>query len=522
MLRKAARLVTAIWVASLLCGCCAETEIDQVEKIGKAETTEKDRAVMSLAPDDSVFLPEESVEENTKDKEEPVVYQIHDVMGMVKMENEISREKEEPQELLSEVDISPSDTVKYIVSGQEEIMDTRQVESVVNENDPETYQIITTEQPEPVTEEIPEEYVDASGRIKYALLDGIWYEYKYSAGDLTLDEEDEELALLLLNLDGFYDGYEVAEIECEALPEDAGAEFSYHVLYVKKTAMEEAPADVENLTVSKSRSEITTRKIPVEEKVPVLSEEEYGTGEYTYYGWQELDGNTYYFDENGDRVTGAQVIQGIRHVFDEEGIRISRAGITVSGRNGAIDWTAVRESGIDYAMIRCGYRGYTDGTLILDSRCEENITGARNAGIETGIFFFSQAVTEKEAVEEASLITALAEKYQIHTPLVIESSGASLDYSGRADGLSAHDRTACLDAFCRTVKNAGYTPMIRAEKGWIENSLEWDMLSTYPFWLVQFNSDVTYSGPYEIWQYTGRGLMNGISGNIGLNISYGE
>lgn len=522
MIRKAAQFMSVIYVAALLCSCHAETEIERTEEIDKAETTEEDRAVLPLLPDAPVALPSESIKEAPEDGEEPVAYQVRDVMGLVKMENEISREKEEPQELLLEVDVSPSDTVKYIVSGQEEIMDIRQVESVVDEKDPETYQIITTEQQIYGMEEIPEEYVNVSGRVKYALLDGIWYEYKYSTGDLTLDEEDEELALFLLNLDGFYDDYEVVEVECEDLPEDAGAEFSYHVLYVKKTPMEEAPADVENLTVSKSRQESTIQDITVEEKVPVLLEEEYGTGEYMYYGWQELDGNTYYFNENGDKVTGSQVIQGIRHVFDAEGIRTSRAGITVSSRNGAVDWTAVRESGIDYAMIRCGYRGYTDGALILDSRCEENITGARSAGIEVGIFLFSQAVTEKEAVEEASLITALAEQYQIYTPLVIESSCAALDYSGRADGLSAHDRTVCVDAFCRTVENAGHTPMIRAEKGWIENSLEGDMLSTYPFWLIQFNSEVTYSGSYEIWQYTGRGVMNGISGNIGLNISYGK
>lgn len=437
----------------------------------------------------------------------------------IKTEAEVDLTREDRQIMASDMDTVPLDTVEYVESDRIEILETRQVETVVDENDPSTYKIIRTEQEVEVIEEIPIEYSDSLGNVKYTFLDGIWYHCQYSSGEITMsDEEDEETVLLLLNMFGDYDDYEVENMECSILMEKGGEpQYAYRVLYRKDVALSEAPSDLENLTVSKTRQNVTTQKVIVEEKVPVTREEKVETGMYIYHGWQELDGDTYYFDKNGEKVTGMQVMNGVRYLFDEHGVLVESSGVNVSSRNGSIDWEAVRQAGIEHAMIRCGYRGSSGGMLIQDARCEENIMGARSAGADTAVWFYSQAVNEKEAVEEADFIVALARKYELSAPLVL-ATGYSSGLDGRADGLSTEDRTACVEAFCRTVQDAGYTPMIYGEKDWLNNNLDMSRLGDYRLWLAEYNPNITYTGACDIWQYTGTGVIDGISGHTGLSI----
>ncbi len=244
---------------------------------------------------------------------------------------------------------------------------------------------------------------------------------------------------------------------------------------------------------------------------------------YKYTGWQTIDGNVYYFDQNGNKVTGEQVIGGTKYTFASDGSLVNTngvRGIDVSGYNGTIDWTAVKNSGISFVIIRCGFRGYTKGGLILDSKYQSYIQGATSAGLKVGLYLFSQAVNEAEAVEEASLCVNLAQGYKISYPIFIDSEYANGARSGRADKLDKASRTAVCKAFCETIKSAGYTPGVYASKSWFYDKLDAGQLSSYKIWLAHYTSQTDYSGRYDMWQHTDKGSVNGIKGNVDLDISY--
>jgi len=510
-------------MAAVLLAGCGKAEPDS-RSVGKLRIWAEPEKILDEAPAEPEIEPDEEAKEVPEDSDEPdetVDYQVVDITGLVKAEGEIDVSAEDGQTTATDTDAVPSDTVEYVESDREEVMETRMTESIVDENDPKTYQVVQKEQETDATEEIPIEYTDDIGNVKYAFVDGSWYEYRYSSGDISMPgEEDEETALLLLNLFGEYDDYEVMRVD-SSMTEEEGEEpvYAYHVLYRKTSLISELPAELDGLTASKTRQEVTKTKEIVEEKVPVMLKEQVGTGEYIYYGWQELDGDTYYFDKNGEKVTGMQVIKGIRYLFDEHGVLTQGSGVSVTSRNGTVDWKKVRHAGVEFALIRCGYRGMTDGMLVQDSLCEENIIKARRNGIDAAVYFYSQAVTEKEAIEEASVLVAMAGKHQISAPLVL-AVGHTRDFHGRADGLSREDRTACVRAFCRTVQNAGYTPMLYGSGDWLNTCLDMAMLEEYPVWLAQYNSNVTYTGSWEIWQYTARAEVDGISGYTGLSIKH--
>lgn len=241
---------------------------------------------------------------------------------------------------------------------------------------------------------------------------------------------------------------------------------------------------------------------------------------YTYYGWQTLNGKTYFFDENGKKVTGEQVISGVKYNFASDGSLSMNGGvlgIDVSKWQGTIDWNAVKSSGISFVVIRCGYRGSSTGVLVKDPMFESNIKGATKAGLKVGLYFFSQAVNEKEAVEEASMAIALAKDYKISYPIFIDTEWTS---GGRANGISKDTRTAVCKAFCETIKSAGYTPGVYACKSWYQDSLNVSSLNGYKIWLAQYASQPTYSSRYDMWQYSDKGKVNGISTNVDMNISY--
>ncbi|MDR0963786.1 MAG: glycoside hydrolase family 25 protein, partial [Clostridium sp.] len=181
-----------------------------------------------------------------------------------------------------------------------------------------------------------------------------------------------------------------------------------------------------------------------------------------------------------------------------------------------IDWNAVKNSGISYVIIRCGYRGSSQGALIEDPRFKENIKGAIAAGLKVGVYFFTQAIDVNEAVLEASMVLDLIEPYRISYPvfLDVEASG------GRADSLTSEQRTAIIKAFCETIKAGGYTPGIYANKTWFTTKMDASALSAYKIWLAQYASAPTYTGRYDLWQYKSTGKVSGISGDVDLNISY--
>jgi len=244
--------------------------------------------------------------------------------------------------------------------------------------------------------------------------------------------------------------------------------------------------------------------------------------QYKYTGWQTIDGKTYFYNKDGNPVTGEQIIQGAKYVFGSDGALVTNSstgimGIDVSKWNGTINWTAVKNSGVNYVIIRCGYRGSSTGALIQDPKFKANIQGAAAAGIKVGVYFFTQAVNEVEAVEEASMVLDLVRGYKLSYPVFIdvESSG------GRADGLDRNTRTTVVNAFCRTIQNGGYKAGVYANKTWFESKMNASALSGYKIWLAQYTAAPTYKATrYDMWQYTSKGKVNGINGNVDMNLSY--
>lgn len=193
-------------------------------------------------------------------------------------------------------------------------------------------------------------------------------------------------------------------------------------------------------------------------------------------------------------------------------------GIDVSKWQKEIDWDKVKNEGVDFAIIRCGYRGSVTGSLVEDPYFEQNIKGARAAGIKVGVYFFTQAVSEVEAVEEASMVISLVRDYELQYPVFIDTEGAG--GNGRADSLNVEERTAVCEAFCTTVKNAGLEAGVYASRNWYNNKLTASTLESYAIWLAEYRSVPLYQGYYQMWQYTSKGKINGINGNVDLNVSY--
>jgi len=225
-------------------------------------------------------------------------------------------------------------------------------------------------------------------------------------------------------------------------------------------------------------------------------------------------------------------------VFD--GRTISN-GIDVSQWQGDIDWNKVKASGIDYAFIRVGFRGWGKvGTLdntTRDSYYEKNMKEATAAGIKVGIYIFSQAITTKEAQEEAQYILDRIGSYQISMPLIMDYEYASDSPTGgriKTAKLSKTEATKICMAFCDTISNAGYTPMVYANKSMFESQLNPESLTAkgYRIWLahyVNYDSDgketyngkgTTYAGTYDFWQYSSLGKVDGISGAVDMNFYY--
>lgn len=239
---------------------------------------------------------------------------------------------------------------------------------------------------------------------------------------------------------------------------------------------------------------------------------------YRYTGWQTIGGKRYFYDKNGNPVTGDQIIQGVKYSFREDGSLDGGnvMGIDISKHNGTVDWNAVKNAGVEFVILRCGYRGSASGVLVEDEKFRTNIKGATAAGLKVGIYFFSQAVNEMEAVEEASLTLSLIKGHKISYPVYIDVEAAN----GRADGLSAAERTKVVRAFYETIRDSGYTAGVYSNKNWFAEKMDTGAFGNYRIWLAQYTESPTYTGRYEMWQYSSRGTIPGIKGDVDLNICY--
>ncbi|TCL59300.1 glycosyl hydrolase family 25 [Kineothrix alysoides] len=196
----------------------------------------------------------------------------------------------------------------------------------------------------------------------------------------------------------------------------------------------------------------------------------------------------------------------------------AKIGIDVSKWNKEIDWDKVKSEGVEFAIIRVGYRGATTGALIEDPYFKANIKGALNAGIPVGVYFFTQAVSTVEAVEEASMVINMCKDYNISYPVFIDTEGAG--GNGRADGLELEARTQVCKAFCATMESAGYRAGVYGARNWFNEMLDMSSLKDYIIWLAEYRDVPVYQGYYHMWQYTSGGTVDGIEGKVDFSLSY--
>lgn len=193
-------------------------------------------------------------------------------------------------------------------------------------------------------------------------------------------------------------------------------------------------------------------------------------------------------------------------------------GIDVSVWQEQIDWPQVKDAGIRFAMIRLGYRGTKTGELQQDTYAQANYQGAKDAGILTGAYFFSQAVSVEEAVEEAEFVLEMIGQWALDMPIVYDWEHTGSDT--RTANVDRRTLTDCTIAFCRTVEEAGYEAMVYFNEYQSYNSLYLEELAEYPFWLAQYGRMLDYEYRVNMWQYTDRGTVPGIKGNVDLNLLF--
>ena len=194
-------------------------------------------------------------------------------------------------------------------------------------------------------------------------------------------------------------------------------------------------------------------------------------------------------------------------------------GVDVSYYQGEIDWEQVKASGIEFAIIRLGYRGYgQEGKLAEDKMAYQNIEGALEAGLKVGIYFFSQAITVEEAVEEAEFVLKRIEKYDITMPIVYDWEYISEE--ARTAKVDPRTLTDCYLAFCGRMEEEGYTPMPYFNSYQSRKMMYLTELEQYPFWLALYSDRMTYPYRVEMWQYTDSGKVPGIEGNVDINLMF--
>lgn len=267
-----------------------------------------------------------------------------------------------------------------------------------------------------------------------------------------------------------------------------------------------------------------------------------------YSGWypSTSDKQAYYDPSTHQKVTGSKVIAGTTYTFDENGALVKEEtggsesggsentgdggsgssgggtnwvkGVDVSKYQGNIDWNQVKASGIEFAIIRVGYRGYGTGVLVEDSTFRQNIKGATAAGLKVGLYFYSQAINETEAVEEASMVISLCQGYNISYPIYFDTEKVAGD-TGRADNISRAQRTANAVAFCETIRNSGYKAGVYSYSSWFYNQLNMASLSPYSIWIAQYRDELSFDYNYDIWQYTSTGSVPGIPKPTDMNVS---
>ena len=197
---------------------------------------------------------------------------------------------------------------------------------------------------------------------------------------------------------------------------------------------------------------------------------------------------------------------------------IASVGVDVSSHQQEIDWELVAANGVEFAMIRVGYRGYTEGEIQPDDYFVQNIEGARAAGLDVGVYFFSQALDEQEAIDEANYVLEQIKDYPLSYPVIFDWEDIQAD--ARTDGMDSVQLTKNAIAFCDTIEQAGYRAGVYFNQRFGYEEFDLESLQDYVFWLAEYNDTPSFSFHFQIWQYCNDGRVDGIKTDVDLNLAF--
>lgn len=208
--------------------------------------------------------------------------------------------------------------------------------------------------------------------------------------------------------------------------------------------------------------------------------------------------------------------------YDSSGARL---GVDVSEYQGSIDWTAVKDAGMNFAILRLGFRGATQGLLNVDETFEENFQKATDAGLFVGVYFFSQAVTKAEAEAEADFVIQTLNGRKLAYPVVFDWEIPMATQELPAEALRAYDMdgkqvTEFAKAFCDRIKEAGYTPCVYTNKSMAYEFFDLEELKDYDLWYAEYQKAPSLYYDFRIWQYTEEGQVPGIEGGVDIDICF--
>lgn len=204
-----------------------------------------------------------------------------------------------------------------------------------------------------------------------------------------------------------------------------------------------------------------------------------------------------------------------------DGKKVSRQGIRIDDSYGVVDFEKAEDDGIDYCMIRAGKRGYATGVVTMDENCLQYMASAKAAGMGVGIYFYSQAANEAEAVEEANLVLQMLEQSEVKPdyPVLFDMEPVSNDTS-RTENLTKNQLTSIAKAFCDTISQGGYTPAVYGNKYWLLRKLDLTQLGSYNIWLSQEGDVPDYPYQFTMWEYDQDAEIDGITGKVPMSISF--
>lgn len=221
----------------------------------------------------------------------------------------------------------------------------------------------------------------------------------------------------------------------------------------------------------------------------------------------DYDVSQYYIEDDSSKM----------YYHGADGSRQSTLAVDVSAYQPYIDWQALKAAGVDVAMLRVGYRGYGSGAMVVDDMFTQHAANATEAGIQIGVYFFSQALNYDEGVEEANFVLNAIKDYNITCPVAIDTEEVWAE-DARTNDLDITSRTDSIIGFCDTINAAGYTSMIYSNRNWFVQKLDLTRLGGYKFWVAHYSNQPDFPYVYNGWQYTNEGQIDGIDGSVDLNV----